>query len=379
MSQLRQRQVRQPIGKLFMPVTIGGMEILNRFVRSATNEHLVDGEGYVTDRLGDMYEELAKGGVGLIITGHAYVRPDGKSSLKQVAIYHDRFIPAYKKILKRVHKYNAKIVLQIAHGGRQTKPELCGCTPIAPSAVTDSSSGITPKEMSKSDILDIIKCFRQAARRAKEAGFDGVQLHAAHGYLLSQFISPYTNRRADEWGGGPENRARILIHVLQECRKEVGRSYPILVKLNSMDGISGGLEIEESAQIAIALARHGIDAIEVSGGIAEAGDVAVKTGIKSKKDEAYFSDNARRIKQSVSVPVICVGGIRSVEVMEGLLENKKADMVAMSRPFIREPDLVNKIKEGVKTRADCISCNQCWNPEGIRCAHLVGEGGEIAY
>lgn len=358
------------MSQLFKPITINGMKIPNRFVRSATNESLTDSEGYVTDRLGDMYEELAKGGVGLIITGYAYVRPDGKSSLKQAAIYDDKFIPVYKKLTKRVHKYKTKIALQIAHGGRQTKPEICGCIPIAPSAVTDSSSGITPKEMHESDISNIIKCFGQAARRAKEAGFDGVQLHAAHGYLLSEFISPYTNRRTDKWGGSIENRARILIEVLKECRKEVGRDYPILIKLNSMDGISNGLNIKESILIAVLLDNHGIDAIEVSGGIAEAGAVTARPEIRNKKDEAYFSNNARRIKQCVSVPVICVGGIRSVEVMEGIIKDKKADIIALSRPLIREPDLVNKIREG-KTRADCISCNQCWNPKGIRCAQLL--------
>ncbi|MGR3311509.1 MAG: NADH:flavin oxidoreductase [Candidatus Brocadiales bacterium] len=370
MSPSHHSQIRHLLGELFKSITINGMEIPNRFVRSATNESLVDGEGYVTNRLGDMYEELAKGGVGLIITGYAYIRSDGKSSLKQAAIYDEKFIPEYKKIVNRVHKYKTKIALQIAHGGRQTKPEICGCIPIAPSAVTDSSSGITPKEMRERDILNIIKCFGQGARRAKEAGFDSVQLHAAHGYLLSQFISPYTNRRTDKWGGSAENRVRILIEVLKECRKEVGGDYPILIKLNSMDGISGGLDIEESTQIASALDKHGIDAIEVSGGIAEAGAVAARDGIKNKEDEAYFSDNARRIKQCVSVPVICVGGIRSVEVMGDIIKDKKADMIAMSRPLIREPDLVNKIRAGTKTKADCISCNQCWNPKGIRCAHL---------
>lgn len=360
------------MSQLFTPIMINSMEVPNRFVRSATNESLVDSEGYVTDRQGNMYEELAKGGVGLIITGYAYVRPDGKSSLKQAAIYDDKFIPAYRKIVKQVHKHKTKIVLQIAHGGRQTKPELCSdFTPIAPSAVTDLSSGVTPKEMHESDIRNVIKCFGQAARRAKEAGFDGVQLHAAHGYLLSQFISPYTNRRTDKWGGSTGKRVRILIEVLKECRRVAGRDYPILIKLNSMDGVSGGLDVEESAQIAIALDECGIDAIEVSGGITEAGVVTARTGIKSRKDEAYFSDNAGRIKQCVSVPIICVGGIRSVEVMEGIIKDGKADMIALSRPLIREPDLVNKIREGIKTKADCISCNQCWNPEGIRCAQIL--------
>jgi 2,4-dienoyl-CoA reductase-like NADH-dependent reductase (Old Yellow Enzyme family) len=358
------------MSRLFKPIIINGMEIPNRFVRSATNESLVNSEGYVTDRLGDMYEALAKGGTGLIITGYAYVRPDGKSSAKQAAIYDDKFIPEYKKIVKRVHKYKTKIALQIAHGGRQTKPDICGCTPIAPSAVTDSSSGITPKEMSEGDVRNIINCFGQSARRAKEAGFDAVQLHAAHGYLLSEFISPYTNQRTDKWGGSTENRVRILIEVLKECRKEVGNDYPILIKLNSTDCIGNGLEIEESTQIAIALDKHGIDAIEVSGGIAEAGAVTARMEINTQEDEAYFSDNAKRIKQGVSVPVICVGGLRSVEVMEGIINDNKADMISLSRPLIREPDLVNKIREG-KTEADCISCNQCWHPEGIRCAQLL--------
>jgi 2,4-dienoyl-CoA reductase-like NADH-dependent reductase (Old Yellow Enzyme family) len=354
---------------LFSHIKIGSMVLPNRFVRSATNEYLTDKDDFVTDRLSELYERLARGGVGLIITGYAYVRKDGKSSPKQAAIYHDRFIPAYKNLLERLNPYPSKIVLQIAHGGRQSRPELCGGTPIGPSPVTDKSTGITPREMTEEDILDVIGCFGVAARRAKEAGFHGVQLHAAHGYLLNQFISPNTNRRRDRWGGSIENRARMLLEVLKECRRQVGKRYPVLVKLSSDDCLKGGLREEEAVEIAKLLDKEGIDAIEVSGG--ESRLSVARTDIDSPKKEAYFSHNAWKIKKSVSVPVICVGGIRSLEIMEGIIREGKADMVSMSRPFIREPDLVDKFRKGLITQAACISCNQCFHPKGIRCAQLA--------
>lgn len=356
---------------LFSPIKIGGISIPNRFARSATNEYLTDSGDFVTDRLAELYERLAKGGVGLIITGYAYVRNDGKSSPRQAGIYDDKFISAYKRITDRLKPYGSKIVLQIAHGGRQSRPELCEGTPLGPSPVTDKSTGITPREMEVEDILDIIRCFGLAARRAREAGFHGVQLHAAHGYLLSQFISPYTNRRGDEWGGGVKNRARALLETLKECRRQVGEDYPILVKLNSEDSLPGGLEITEAVEIAKMLDKAGIDAIEVSGGMIESWPSSARPDIDSPEKEGYFASNAQEIKKAVSVPIICVGGIRSLKVMESIVSNGKADMVSMSRPFIREPDLVEKFKKKLSTKSACISCNQCWHPQGIRCAQIT--------
>lgn len=357
---------------LFTPITINGLILPNRFVRSATNEYMTDDQDHVTDRLAALYEELARGGVGLIITGHAYVRKDGKASKKQAAIYDDRFIPAYTHLIKRLRPYDTKIMLQITHGGRQTKPEISGSTPIAPSPVTDKSTGITPREMSRAEIEDIIDCFGQAARRAKEAGFDGIEIHAAHGYLLSEFLSPYTNHRTDDWGGSIENRARIVIEVLKACRAQTGNDYPIFVKLQTDDCIEGGLEIEDAMKVAKMLNRAGIGAIETSGGIAESFPSACQTDIDSPSKEGYFVPNAERIRHTVSTPVIVVGGIRSIAVMESIIRHKKADLISMSRPFIREPDLVNRLRSGLATKSACISCNQCWHPDGIRCAHISG-------
>lgn len=368
------------LAELFKPIRLGTVEVPNRFVRSATNECLTDKGDYVTDRLADLYEALARGGVGLIITGYAYVRADGKSSTSQAAIYDDKFIPAYKRITERLRPYPTRIVLQIAHGGRQSIPSACNGSPIAPSPVPYPVTKLTPREMTEDEIWEIINSFAQAARRAREAGFHGVQLHAAHGYLLSQFISPFTNRRQDKWGGGVENRAGILLEVLEACRKEVGKEFPILIKLNSDDCIEGGLNVEEAVKIASILGgagpvpiryRAGIDGIEVSGGMGDSSPGACRPDIKSPKEEAYFSDNARKIREVLSVPVICVGGIRSREVMESIIIAKKADMISMSRPFIREPDLVERLRKGLAEKASCISCNQCWHPQGIRCAQLV--------
>ncbi|MDI6761014.1 MAG: NADH:flavin oxidoreductase [Candidatus Brocadiaceae bacterium] len=375
------------LAELFKPIRLGTMEVPNRFVRSATNECLTEEGDYVTDRLADLYEALARGGVGLIITGYAYVRADGKSSTYQAAIYDDKFIPAYKRITERLRPYPTRIVLQIAHGGRQSIPSACNGSPIAPSPVPYPVTKLTPREMTEGEIWEIIRSFAQAARRAREAGFHGVQLHSAHGYLLSQFISPFTNRRQDKWGGSVENRARILLEVLEACRKEVGRGFPILIKLNSDDCLEGGLRVEEAVKIASLLEGAGIDGIEVSGGMGDSSPSTCRPDIKSPKEEAYFSANARKIRlalsrspehgggsaegEALSVPVICVGGIRSREVMESIISTKKADMVSMSRPFIREPDLIEKLRKGLKDKSDCISCNQCWHPQGIRCAQLV--------
>lgn len=371
------------LAELFKPIRLGTVEVPNRFVRSATNECLTDKGDYVTDRLADLYEALARGGVGLIITGYAYVRADGKSSTSQAAIYDDKFIPPYKRITERLRPYPARIVLQIAHGGRQSIPSACNGSPVAPSPVPYPVTKLTPREMAEDEIWEIIQCFAQAARRAREAGFHGVQLHSAHGYLLSQFISPFTNRRQDKWGGSVENRARILLEVLEACRKEVGKEFLILIKLNSDDCIEGGLNVEEAVKIASILGgagpvpiryRAGIDGIEVSGGMGDSFPSACRPDIKSPKEEAYFSDNARKIREVLSVPVICVGGIRSREVMESIISTKKADMVSMSRPFIREPDLVERLRKGLTEKASCISCNQCWHPKGIRCAQIGKQG-----
>lgn len=355
---------------LFTPIDIGPVTIPNRFVRSATQDYLATQAGYVTDKQIALFKDLAAGDVGLIISGHAYVNPTGKASLNQTAVYDDIFIPGLEKLVKVVHQYHSKIFLQIAHAGRQTKEKISVELPVAPSAVYEPTFKVTPREMSGSEIQDVIDDFIQSGRRAEEAGFDGVQLHIAHGYLLSSFISPYTNRRKDMWGGSPTNRIRIVIQIVNGIKDITKRDFSVIVKLNSTDLLPEGLQIEEAVKISQALENADVDGIEVSGGMSEAGKASVWEGPFSEVEEGYFVENAARIKSAVSVPVLGLGGIRTVSVMENMIKKGKVDLVSMSRPFIREPDLVRKIRQSMAHRSACISCNKCFNPRGIACAEL---------
>ncbi len=357
---------------LFEPIEIAGIEIPNRFVRSATHEWMAQSDGTPTSRIGDLYEELALNEVGLIITGYAYVNPKGKSDKLQQGIYNDRFIAPYREIVARVHRHGSKIVLQISHGGRQTMITVNTPYMLAPSAVIETTKGMTPEEMTEKEVLETIEDFAQAVRRAKEAGFDGVQLHCAHGFLLSNFISPYTNRRKDRWGGSTEKRTQMILDIISRARELTGKDYPIMVKLNVTDGFKPGthkhtLDAPESIEIAKILADNGVCAIEVSGGIAEAGDELFRTNIDSPEKEAYYREYAKMIKEQVDVPVILVGGIRSKHVMEMLLNEGYTDMISLCRPLIAEPDLLIKLKKGKADAARCVSCNLCSDENGIKC------------
>ena len=356
---------------LFSPIRIGSIEIPNRFVRSATHEFMAEPDGTPTDRLPCLFETLAEGEVGLIITGHAYVHPLGKASPGQTGVYDDRFVEALRPIPRAVHAHPpAKIFLQIAHAGRQTKPRITGGTPVSPSPIYDPSVKLEPRELSGEEIRGLIADFVAAARRAKEAGFDGVQLHIAHGYLLSSFISPHANRRADEWGGSPENRARMAVEIVRRVKQTNGGDFPLIVKLNSADFLPTGLQVEDAIDVARRLEAAGVDGIEVSGGMAESGRGSVWTGLRAEEDEGYFVASAARIKAAVGVPVFGLGGNRTFAVMERFVAEGKVDLISMSRPFIREPFLVKKFREGVVAKSDCISCNKCFNPRGLSCAEM---------
>lgn len=359
---------------IFDPITVCNLDLQNRFVRSATHEFMAEKDGKPTSRLGDLYEYLAKNEVGLIITGYSYVLPGRQSDIYQQGIYEDRFIEPYMKITERVHRYRSKIVLQMVHGGRQATASDEYPVPMAPSKIKDGHSAVVPKEMTEQEILEVIEAFTKAAIRAKKAGFDGVQLHCAHGFLLSNFISPYTNRRTDLWGGSVENRARIVTVIVRRIKEQAGADFPILVKMNATDGFRPssqkaemGINILQVMETAKILERAGVCAIEVSGGISEAGGVTIRTAINSPAKEAYFREYSKAIKKAVNISVILVGGIRSLSVMEHLLEEGFADLISMSRSFICEPDLVLKLKSGEAKKARCVSCNLCFDLEGVRC------------
>ena len=230
----------------------------------------------------------------------------------------------------------------------------------------------TPKAMSQREIKETVQAFARAAGRVKRAGFDAVELHGAHGYLIAQFLSPATNKRKDKYGGPIENRARFLFEVYRAVRKSVGKGFPVLIKLNAKDFVRGGLSERDALFVARKLDSLGIDAIELSGGVPAAGDMGpARVKIRKADDEAYFLPIAKRIQKQVSVPIILVGGIRSFKVVHNVLKTDAAELVSMARPFIREPHLIKRWKGGDRTKAACISCNQCFgaamSSEGVCC------------
>jgi 2,4-dienoyl-CoA reductase-like NADH-dependent reductase (Old Yellow Enzyme family) len=333
------------MSKLFETTKINGMQLFNRF--------------------------LAEGGVGLIITSHAYIRPDGQAGPRQLGIYKDELIGGLREMTRRVHKHGSRIALQITHAGFFANVKLTGQRPKTPSQV-DGFARSPREEMAPAEIQDIVEAFSQAARRAREANFDGVQIHAAHGYLLSQFLSPAFNKRTDRYGGTVENRARFLLEVLQILRATLGPDFAILVKINSQDFLGGGLTAKDSLQVGAMLQEKGIGAIELSGGTIVSGDLSPsRRGITSEQKEGYFKKAAKAFKERFHVPLILVGGIRSFQVAERLVDEKYADYISMSRPFIREPALVSRWASGDLRRATCLSDNQCFAParsgEGIYC------------
>ena len=354
------------------PKKIGNLEIKNRFVRSATYEGLATEKGEITDNLINFYKTLSEGGCGLIITSYAFVQQNGRAQNKQIAVYHDNFIPGLRKIADTIHKNGegCKTVLQIVHAGRQSHHVK---ETVAPSAIIENFMGIMPKEMSKDEIEETIEAFAQAVRRSKEAGFDAVQLHGAHGYLISEFLSPYTNKRTDEYGGNIDNRIRFVENIYKKSRELVGDDFPILIKMNCDDFLEGGITLEESKKITKMLSNIGFDAIEISSCMWETvkrkkKDIGwrptfipeSRMAVGTVNQPAYHLPYAKEIKKGIDIPLILVGGINSIDLAEEILENGDADFVSFSRPLIREPDLPNRWMKGIGSElVECEYCNNC--------------------
>jgi 2,4-dienoyl-CoA reductase-like NADH-dependent reductase (Old Yellow Enzyme family) len=359
------------MANLFEETRINGMALANRFVRSATWEGMAGDEGGATPRLVDCMVDLARGGVGLIISSHAYVHRDGQAGFRQLGVYSDDLLPGLTAIADAVHKNNGKIVLQLAHAGFFADARLIGHPPLAVSNIEGIAK--SPRtELTVEMIGQIVRAFAEGAARAKKAGFDGVQIHSAHGYLLSQFLSPAFNRRTDEYGGTIENRARVLMDVLRAVRSAVGTDYPVLVKMNGRDDIDNGLSPEDSLRVGKMLAHGGIDAIELSGGFLTGGKLSPsRSRIDSEEKEAYFREEAKAMREQTGVPLMLVGGNRSFPMAEHIISEGIADYISMCRPLIREPGLINRWKSGNFAKSACISDNQCFGPamagKGIYC------------
>jgi len=359
------------MSKLFAAGLINGLNLRNRFIRSATWEGMATTDGAVTPKLVRTMVDLARGGVGLIISSHSYVSPEGQASPWQLGIYKDELIPGLKGLTNAVHENGGKILMQLAHAGNFAAEDLINRPPLVVSDFAGLAETLR-QEITKSDIVELISAYTEAAERAKTAGFDGIQIHSAHGYLLSQFLSPVFNKRQDEYGGSIRNRARIHLEIYRSVRSVVGQDFPILIKMNCGDFVENGLNIGESVRAAKLFADAGFDAIELSGGLIGGGKLSPsRTGINSADQEAYFKDYARKVKEKIDIPLILVGGLRSFEVAEKLIVDGAADYISMSRPFIREPDLINRWRSGDRRKAKCVSDNLCFKPglegRGICC------------
>jgi 2,4-dienoyl-CoA reductase-like NADH-dependent reductase (Old Yellow Enzyme family) len=377
---------------VFEETKLAGITLKNRIIRSATHEGLSDENGKPTEASIRKFEQLARGGVGAIITGYVGIMPNGKSpALNMAMIDSDDLIDAYRELTARVHACQTPIILEIAHCGRQTRSKITGYPTVAPSPIRDMLYiEDKPHELTDQEITEIIENFVAAVERSKKAGFDGVQLHLAHGYLLSSFLSPHMNRRTDRWGGSIENRFRIVREILRKSRELVG-DYPILTKINAFEKSQNGLKTAEAVEIAKYLYECGCDAIEVSSGIVEDGfwvsrgmvpmniiktenffyqkipallrplarPVLKKKMTSPEPYHLYNLEAAKRIKRQIGIPVIVVGGIRKLEEIQGIIEKGQCDYVSMARPFIIEPDIVNKFKSGQQLESKCINCNFC--------------------
>ncbi len=378
---------------LFNETVISGIPVKNRIVRSATHDGLADENGAPSEKLIAKYESLAKNEVGCIITGYAAVSRNGVSPYpRMMKIFDDGVIGKYKELTDAVHRHGAPVILQIAHCGRQTSSKAIGMQKVAPSNVLHAFYPDKAKVLAESEIHEIINDFVAAAIRAEKAGFDGVQLHGGHGYLLHDFLSPYGNRRKDNWGGSLENRCRIVELIIRGIKEKT--NLPVWIKLSAEDNRKGGMNIGSSVEICKRLEKAGCDAIEVSCGTVQDGMNTMRSNLmpmdavfryrepcasfpkiltkialpaanlinplikQPKPLENFNVGNAEIIKKNVSVPVIAVGGIHKVDDMEDIISSGKADFVSMCRPFICEPDLAKKLRNG-QAQAKCIMCNYC--------------------
>jgi 2,4-dienoyl-CoA reductase-like NADH-dependent reductase (Old Yellow Enzyme family) len=350
--------------QIFEQAVIGGIEVRNRIVRSATFEGRADNEGRVTPAMKEIYRDLSKGGVGLIITGYMGLSASDNFAPGTITAGTDEAAGSLTELAQTVHESGCKIMAQISHVGSQLT-SAPSQTVLAPSDVIDPINGIKPTPFTRDQVQVLVKEFAQAALGLKNSGFDGVQLHGAHGYLLSKFLSPVFNKRRDEYGGCPKNNVRIIVEIIEAVKKECGKDFPVWIKLNSSDfgREENAYDVDGFLTTARAVAAAGIDAIELSGG--------TMTGLHSpcrpKSHQAYHLEYAQRLALEVDIPIVLVGGFRSLDLIETALGKKNIQAVSLSRPLIREPGLVNRWSEGDRSDAACVACNGCFNPKGTRC------------
>lgn len=331
--------------KLFETAQLGNLTAKNRLVRSATWEGIATPEGGITPVGYDIYRELASGGVGTVITGFTSVSDTDRYMDDMMRLSKDALIPQYRKLVDIIHDQGVPVLAQLALGAYYPTP---------------MSEPIEPNDMTPAQIERVIQQFVDAARRAEQAGFDGVQVHVAHFFFLSRFVSPAVNHRTDEWGGSTEGRAHIVARIIEGIR-EAAPSLHICAKVNCTDLVSGGIEEAEALELCRNYVQAGLESVEVSG------NGTSVAGVRPGLGEAYFRGFGTLAAHELPVPVILVGGMRSGETIQSVLEHTDIEFVSLSRPLLREPDWPNKLREGTTTQSECISCNRCYDTPAHRC------------
>ena len=359
---------------IFKKAQLGGIQPSCRILRSSTYEGMASEDGTSTKTLEKCYSSLAKGGCGLIISGGVFVEPEGRIHEHQLGLVSQAQIDSVARLVQTVHYNHGLIAIQLNHAGLEAKTKITGLPPAGPSPNSKKSRALT-----KSEIDRIINSFVQAAHTAYGIGADAVQLHAAHGYLLGQFLSPIWNKRSDEFGGSVEKRFEIVKRILTGIRQSVPKSFTVFIKMNGSDIEKGGITIEDAMKTAKLAEKAGVDGLEISSGSGRKpysllGDIAYdkifkdpkrREAMKKRFSDIHFiphfnEDFAAKIKKVVNVPIISVGGYRTKQEIEAAIKSGKCDFVSLSRPFIREPSLVNSMKNGQCDGTSCVRCNQCF-------------------
>lgn len=353
---------------LFDPMTINKMELRNRFVRSATMDGIAN-QGVVSDAEIKLYQELAEGEIGLIVSHGLAPTKEGHTGPGQISVYSDESIPSLKKLVDIVHKGGGKIIAQILHGGWRCRQEFTGVPPVGPSNTVNPRSGAQIRGLESDEVYKLVEDFVLAARRIKDAGFDGVQLHGAHSWLLSAFLSPATNKRDDEWGGSPEKNANLARSICRGIRKMAGPDYPIMIKLGIKDYHPDGKSASDGLVQARLLETDGVDCIEVSEGL----EADQSHHIRLDALRPYYLEECAEARKALSLPLILVGGMRQLSDMQAVLDRGIADAISMCRPFVMDPLLVKHFREGISENSGCTSCNGCLTrriPGELRCILL---------
>lgn len=315
---------------LLQPLENCKLKLNNRLVYPPMATAKSSADGKVTENLINYYDEKSKGGyVSLFIIEHSYIMPEGKASNGQLSLASDDSIDDLNKLAQTIQKNGSKAVIQLNHAGSATKHSITGHEIVGPSSVMHPKNSELPRELTKEEIKEIVSSFKAAAKRVKEAGFDAVEIHSAHGYLLNQFFSPITNKRTDEYGGSLENRIRIHLEVIKAVKEAVGDDFPVLLRLGACDYMEGGATIEDSKKAAIEFEKAGIDILDISGGLC--GYIN-----PNNNEEGYFSEITEALKEVISIPVILTGGIVTADVAENLLASNKADLIGVGRAMLRD-------------------------------------------